>query len=364
MCTRVLYVDQSKPPEERPEDRPDCNVITGRNMDWAQTTYSDFWAFPVGMKRVGLVCDKEELMKPDHLPFNPFEWTSKYGSVIVSAYDASTTDGMNTEGLMANLLFLSVSEYPKSQGLDEKLLSAGAWPQYLLDTCATVQEAVDTMRSLKDKKIRIKTSKVPGRDSDAGLHVCVSDKTGDSAIFEYRNGELDIHHGREYTVMTNNPFYDQQLAMNEYWQYKNSQYGDGGILTLPGTNLPEDRFARASGYLSKVSHNNFGNPRRATATTLSIVRNASVPLGLTNEKNPFISSTIWSTVADHRNLIYYFSNVLSPSLCWVEIKKLNLEEGSGVRKIPLEENFKLGGDVTDKFEPAEPFEFTCEPKLS
>jgi choloylglycine hydrolase len=328
-------------------------------MDWSQTTYSDFWAFPVGMKRVGLVCDKEELMEPDHLPFNPFEWTSKYGSVIVSGYNASTTDGMNTEGLVANLLFLSVSEYSESQGPDEKLLSIGAWPQYLLDTCATVQEAVDTMKSLKEKKIRIKTLEIPGQNRKAGLHVSVSDKTGDSAIFEYRNGELEIHHSREYTVMTNNPFYDQQLAMNEYWQYKNRN----GILTLPGTNLAEDRFARASCYLSKVSHNNFGNPRRATATTLSIIRNASVPLGLKSD-NPFTSSTIWSTLADSRNLIYYFSNALSPSLCWVNLKELNLKEKSGVRKITLEENVKLGGDVTDQFEAAEPFEFTCEPKLS
>ena len=41
-----------------------------------------------------------------------FTWTSQSGSVIASVYEASTADGMNEEGLVANLLFLVESEYP------------------------------------------------------------------------------------------------------------------------------------------------------------------------------------------------------------------------------------------------------------
>ena len=32
------------------------------------------------------------------------------------------------------------------------------------------------------------------------------------------DGKLVIHHGRQYQVMTNSPVFDQQLALNAYWQ--------------------------------------------------------------------------------------------------------------------------------------------------
>ena len=46
----------------------------------------------------------------------------------------------------------------------------------------------------------------------------LADATGDSAIFEYIDGKLVVHHGKQYSVMTNDPPYDQQLALNGYWQ--------------------------------------------------------------------------------------------------------------------------------------------------
>lgn len=88
-CTRVVY--QGK----------DNTVLTARSMDWKEDTRSNLWIFPRGMKRNG------EIGK------NPLEWTSKYGSVVASAYDICSTDGMNEKGLVANLLWLAESEYPQ-----------------------------------------------------------------------------------------------------------------------------------------------------------------------------------------------------------------------------------------------------------
>jgi Linear amide C-N hydrolases, choloylglycine hydrolase family len=59
-----------------------------------------------------------------------------------------------------------------------------------------------------------------------------SDATGDSAIFEYLCGKLVIHHGRQYTVMTNSPVYDEQLALNRYWQEI------GGLVFCQGQIVP------------------------------------------------------------------------------------------------------------------------------
>ncbi len=72
---------------------------------------------------------------------NSLKWKSKYGSVIASGYDISTTDGVNEEGLVANLLWLAESKYPQ---IDNKqpALSISLWAQYVLDNYATVEEAV------------------------------------------------------------------------------------------------------------------------------------------------------------------------------------------------------------------------------
>lgn len=72
---------------------------------------------------------------------NPLLWTSKYGSVITSAYDICSTDGMNEKGFVANLLWLAESAYPQWDG-KKPGLSIAAWVQSMLDNFATVEEAV------------------------------------------------------------------------------------------------------------------------------------------------------------------------------------------------------------------------------
>ncbi|WP_337052074.1 linear amide C-N hydrolase, partial [Serratia fonticola] len=62
------------------------------------------------------------------------------------------------------------------------------------------------------------TGGVPGQERLASLHLSLSDASGDSAIFEYINGKLVIHHSRDYQVLTNSPTFEQQLAITKYWQ--------------------------------------------------------------------------------------------------------------------------------------------------
>ena len=42
-------------------------------------------------------------------------------------------------------------------------------------------------------------------------HLAIDDASGDSAIFEFLNGQLSIWHDRAYKVMTNSPPYGEQL---------------------------------------------------------------------------------------------------------------------------------------------------------
>lgn len=94
---------------------------------------------------------------------------------------------------------------------------------------------------------------------------------------------LKIHHDPTYVVMTNSPAFDQQLALNEYWK------GIPGTVMLPGTNRAADRFVRASYYIHAIPQTN--DIRTSVASVFSVIRNCSVPFGISSETEPNISST-------------------------------------------------------------------------
>ena len=70
-CTRVLWVS------------PDGQVFVGRTQDWTEKAGHAFRLHPRGAQRVGAVAE------------NPHKWTSKYGSLVLTAYDMGTHEGVN-----------------------------------------------------------------------------------------------------------------------------------------------------------------------------------------------------------------------------------------------------------------------------
>jgi len=319
-CSRAVYLG------------PAATIVTGRTMDWAEEMHTNLWLFPRGMNRDG------------GFGKGSLTWTSRYGSVVASVYEAATADGMNEKGLVTNLLYLAESDYPPDDD-SRPAVMISAWAQYVLDNFATVDEAV---RELKQEKFRVVTVKAPNGAAGT-VHLAISDPSGDSAIFEYLHGKLAIHHGRRFQVMTNSPVFEEQLALDQYWKQI------GGTVMLPGTNRAADRFVRASFYINACRQSS--NPREAVASVFSVMRNVSVPRGISTASQPNISSTLWRTAADQKNRVYYFENTAGPSAVWVKFDALNFETGTGVRKLTLDGNLDLAGDQTRHFEPASAFRF-------
>jgi choloylglycine hydrolase len=183
----------------------------------------------------------------------------------------------------------------------------------------------------------------------AALHLSISDASGDSAILQYIDGELEIHHSREYDVMTNSPPFDEQLALVNYWRLI------GGDKFLPGTISAADRFVRTD-YLLK-STPKFDDKHLALGAAFSVIRSAGVPLGMEDPNHPNISMTLWRTVADHENMTFYFESVLNPSVLWVDLNNIDFAAGSGARTIPLTRQTRLAGEVSAEFKPAEPIKW-------
>jgi choloylglycine hydrolase len=185
----------------------------------------------------------------------------------------------------------------------------------------------------------------------------MSDSTGDSAIVEYINGKQVIHHDRKYQVMTNSPIFDQQLALDTYWRQI------GGTVMLPGTNRASDRFARASFYINAIPKSE--DPVIAVASVFSVIRNVSVPYGLTTPEEPNISSTRWRTVSDHKRLLYFFESALTPNVFWVDLKQIDFSHETGkVMKLDLgaDQRNVFSGNATKDFKPSEPFRFLGLPE--
>lgn len=323
MCTRVLYVGQ------------DDLVITGRSMDWMVPTGSNLWALPAGLTRDGAAA------------LNSFSWTSAHGSVISTMYDGVTVDGVNDAGLGANALYLSAAEYPKRDPAVPGM-SVAAWTQYALDMFSSVAEAVE---ELMNPPFGLVSPVLPGGHAATG-HLALSDATGDSAIFEYLDGELVVHHGPEFAVMTNDPTYDQQLALCAYWDQV------GGNAMLPGTERPADRFVRAHYYLSGSTFS--GDATRGLAEVFAIVRNASVPMIQATPDKPNVAPTLWRTAIDHQSLTYYWEGTNQPNVFWTELANLDLSPGAPVKRLQAEDGPTRSGEVSDDFAEADLFAYLSE----
>ena len=322
-CTRILY------------ETGEGTYITGRSMDWADlNAQTDFWVFPKGMKRDGGVGE------------DSIKWASKYGSVIVSFYDTATADGLNEAGLAGNVLYLAESDYGIATVHRKPKISVGAWLQFLLDNYGNVAEAVASMRS---DPFTVVTANLPN-GAPALVHVSISDAKGDSAILQYVDGKLKIYHSPEYTVMTNSPPYEQQLAINAYWELV------GGDRMLPGTLSAADRFVRAS-YALKASKK-FEDRRSSVAAVFSQMRVIGVPFGTTHPELPNISSTLWRTVIDHDAKRYYFDSATNPSVIWLDLDKVDLNRGANPMKLRLGvPGDNLAGEVSAELKSAKPFKF-------
>lgn len=322
MCSRVTYLG------------PESTVVTGRTLDWMVPSDLNLWILPARMVRDGAAT------------LNPLEWTSKFGSIVGEAFGGATADGLNEKGLCVNLLYLEGTDYgvrdPSRPGL-----CVSAWAQYLLDLFDTVVEAVVHMSTAT---FQLVAPRLPGGYPPVG-HISISDSSGDCAVIECLAGKFVIHHGTQYQVMTNEPAFDEQLALVKYWKEI------GGM--LPGTERPSDRFIRASYYLDRLEST--ADSDTAIANVMSLIRNVSVPfLAESNPDSPNISPTLLRVIADQKNLRYFFEDTQSPNTYWVELKNFDLSEHGAVLHLHAEGGPIRAGEVSGEFIDHPMFDFLPE----
>ncbi|AFZ26817.1 penicillin amidase [Cylindrospermum stagnale PCC 7417] len=356
-CTRAIYVANEETK----------SIFTMRSMDWADPNMSiSLWASPRNSYRTGVGESDEGY---------PLTWESKYKSLVVCNYGKSTTDGINEEGLVANLLFLAQADYTHDEQSNKPRLPISGLAQYVLDNYANVQEAVD---GLKEEPFFIVTSDIALATLDREnskfkvstknivLHLSISDSQGNSAVLQYvtdeqtKKSKLVVYHfqqdkkdkGKDTVSVMTNSLYEEQLELlkrfqnedGEFdWAGKNKSFSwdklmsNSGFELTPPMNGANIRFLRASFYSNRMDKidNNYqnqrpfidetnrvlGNPEsysiwvdkwsqnEGVARAFSLIRNLSTPLNIQGiNNNPFLSSTLWRTVIDHKKNRYFFES--------------------------------------------------------
>jgi choloylglycine hydrolase len=318
-CTRILSNNNGD------------SVLVARSMDWATTTEPVLTVLPRGLKHDGGKVGHETFVKD-----NALTWTSAYGSVVTTIYGIGTADGVNEKGFSAHMLYFPPADYG-ARDTSKPGLQAALWAQYALDTSATVNEALANLEKIQVVKIEIQAN---GATQRATVHLAIEDAGGDSAILEYIDGKLVVHHGRQYRVMTNAPDYDQQLKLLSELDYAKPTMET----VVPGNVNPRARFQRATYYLSVLSPPK--TEREAVAGMFGLIRSVSIPFGAPVNGSTF--DTEYRTVSDLTKKRYYFELTTAPNVVWVDFAKLNLAPGAPVMSLNPND-IDLSGEVGDKF---------------
>ena len=192
------------------------------------------FVFPRGMARSSTSSVVPGIRaKIEGIGSNTVRWTNRFGSVVMVGFDGAATDGLNEKGLAAHALVLTESQQEPNDTRAE--LPDTHWVQYVLDNFATVNDVVDAHKAGMFRVVAAWSNDL-GYTKPLGIHLAVEDTSGDSAIFEYVKGNLVIHHGPEYRVMTNDPTLNEMLVrMMKFKEFGEARRCQARLTQTPGT---------------------------------------------------------------------------------------------------------------------------------
>ena len=249
---------------------------------------------------------------------NPARWVSTYGSVTFNQYGREfPMSGVNEAGLVVELMWLEETEYPAPD--ERAAVDCLQWVQYMLDTCATVEEVVAAQ-----DKVRVYA------DSAAPLHYLLADPLGDRAAVEFLAGETVIHTGEALPApaLANDP-YEHDLA---FWlEHKDALPNDAALEGVAS----EKRFARAA---AAVDLYDFIFMDSATAADYA----AGV---LDDVASPEYSQ--WRIVYDIKNGRVYWRTRENMETRWFKPAAFDYSPATPVKVFDM--NAAGGGDVTEEF---------------
>ena len=243
----------------------------------------------------------------------PAAWTSRFGSITFNQFGRDFPQGgMNEAGLIIETMALMSTRNPQPDSRPY-VRNANLWRQYILDTCASVREVIDS-----DSRIRISYDASKG----IGTHFLVLDREGAAATVEFLDGKMVVHTGDSLPVrVLTNDTYEDALT---HWKNKSLPLVDRGSSI--------QRFVTAA---NLVRDDSMIKPDLKPDHAFQVMAAVAGPL------------TRWSIVYDNRNMKVYFQTDGNAKTRAVDVKSFDYSCKTPVKV--LDANADLAGDVTGAF---------------
>lgn len=306
----------------------DGAAIRGRTLEFGFPMQSKVLVIPAGREMSGTLPDGGKGLT----------YTTRYAIIGANALNMTVIlDGINDQGLAVGLFYFPgyASYTPVTPENAKHAMAPYEFGLWALGNFATVDEVREAV-----KDIALVPTPAPGLGSPQGMvpgvHFFIQDKSGKSIAVEPVDGMLKVHDA-PLGVMTNAPAYDwhmTNLAAYINLSVKDIDpikvggvtipaFGSGsGLLGLPGDFTPPSRFVRAVVYSQSAVPNKTGEDTVFAA--FHILNQFDIPKGSVMNSavgEPTAEITEWTSVADLKNLRWYFRTREDQSIRMVDLKE-------------------------------------------
>jgi choloylglycine hydrolase len=331
----------------------DGAAIRGRTLEFGFPMQSKVLVVPAGKEMSGTLPDGGKGLA----------YTTKHALVGANALGLPVVlDGINDQGLSVGLFYFP--GYAKYADVTKENSSRAIAPHefgiWALANFATVDEV---RRAVQD--IVIVPTPAPGLGSAqgivAGAHFFLQDRSGKSLVVEPLDGKLKVYDA-PLGVMANAPTYDWHmtnltnyinLSVKDIEQAKIGAvtfpaFGAGaGLRGLPGDFTPPSRFVRAAIYSQSAAPNDTADA--AVLSAFHILNQFDIPKGsVVNSAGgeTMDETTEWTSVADLKNLRWYFRTFDDQSIRMVDLKAALAAAKGSVATIEMEQSKQPVADVS------------------
>ena len=282
-------------------------LIVGRNLDSDQHAHGILVVNKRGVQKTGR--SFQWLVSGDS-DSPPITWVSKYGSLTFNGMGIEFPEsGVNEMGLSIEEMSLLETEYPSESGKAKLFMEQ--WVQFVLDTCATVDEVIESAHEMA----------IDGWN----WHFYVVDKTGSSAVVEFLEGEASIRTGGSLPLpILCNSIYEEE--MERLGSYKD--FGGEQAVELDNPQVP--RFVQGAHLLK-----GFKNDDDPITYGFMILDTMSR------------GTTKWAKIVDLREMRVTFRTDINPQLRYVDLD--TFDYSCGTPRLVLDVHTGLSGNLYPSF---------------
>ncbi len=282
-------------------------LVVGRNLDSDRHTHGLLVVNKRGVEKTGR--SFQWLVSGDS-DSPPITWVSKYGSLTFNGTGVEFPEsGVNEMGLSIEEMSLLETEYPNESGKPKLFMEQ--WIQFVLDTCATVDEVLESANEMA----------LDGWN----WHFYVVDKTGNAAVVEFLKGEVSIRTGGglPQPVLCNSIYEEEIERLGSY-----KGFGGEQVVELDNPQVP--RFVQGTHLLKGIKDDD--DP---------------ITYGFMILDTMSRGTTKWAKIVDLREMRVTFRTDINPQLRYVDLD--SFDYSCGTPRLVLDVHTELSGNLRLSF---------------